>query len=83
MMEFLQSIPARCSSPISTIRRYGGINPYALGFGMMQDIKRICDNPTEEDREWLPEIAGSRRLGERAEGRLGQLPRRELRPPVS
>ena len=37
---------------------YGGINPYALGFAMMQDIQRICVAPTDEDREWFPEIAG-------------------------
>ena len=39
-------------------KRYGGINPYALGFAMMQDIQRICVAPNEEDREWFPEIAG-------------------------
>ncbi len=38
--------------------RYSGINPYALGFAMMQDIKRICSEPAEEDRDWFPEIAG-------------------------
>ena len=38
--------------------RYAGINPYALGFAMMQDIERICENPTEEDRAWFPAIAG-------------------------
>ncbi len=38
--------------------RYGGINPYALGFAMMQDIERICLDPTEEDRYWCPDIAG-------------------------
>jgi len=38
--------------------RYSGINPYALGFAMMQDIRRICKNPTEEDREWFPDFAG-------------------------
>jgi spore cortex formation protein SpoVR/YcgB (stage V sporulation) len=38
--------------------RYGGINPYALGFAMMQDIKRICVAPTPEDREWFPDLAG-------------------------
>jgi spore cortex formation protein SpoVR/YcgB (stage V sporulation) len=26
---------------------------------MMQDIRRICENPTDEDREWFPDIAGS------------------------
>jgi spore cortex formation protein SpoVR/YcgB (stage V sporulation) len=39
--------------------RYSGLNPYALGFAMMQDIKRICTEPTDEDREWFPEIAGN------------------------
>jgi stage V sporulation protein R len=29
-----------------------------MGFGMMQDIKRVCEEPTDEDKEWLPEIAG-------------------------
>src|SRR5581483_11402560 len=35
---------------------YHGINPYALGFAMMQDIRRICESPTEEDRQWFPEL---------------------------
>ncbi|MGH6754482.1 MAG: SpoVR family protein, partial [Bradyrhizobium sp.] len=39
--------------------RYGGMNPYALGFAMMQDIERICVAPTPEDREWFPAIAGN------------------------
>jgi spore cortex formation protein SpoVR/YcgB (stage V sporulation) len=38
--------------------RYNGINPYALGFAMMQDIQRICVAPTDEDREWFPDLAG-------------------------
>jgi spore cortex formation protein SpoVR/YcgB (stage V sporulation) len=37
---------------------YSGINPYALGFEIFKDIKRICEEPTEEDREWFPDIAG-------------------------
>lgn len=37
---------------------YSGINPYALGFAMYQDIKRICENPTEEDKQYFPELAG-------------------------
>ena len=39
--------------------RFSGINPYALGFAMMQDIKRICIEPTEEDRTCFPAFAGS------------------------
>ena len=38
---------------------YSGLNPYALGFAMMRDIERICTRPTEEDRVWAPDIAGS------------------------
>ncbi|MEZ5653030.1 MAG: SpoVR family protein [Burkholderiaceae bacterium] len=37
---------------------YGGINPYALGFAMFTDIRRICENPTKEDRHFFPDIAG-------------------------
>jgi len=35
------------------------LNPYALGFAMYTDIKRICEAPTAEDREWFPDMAGS------------------------
>jgi len=38
---------------------YSGINPYALGWAMMEDIKRICIDPTEEDKKWFPDLAGS------------------------
>jgi stage V sporulation protein R len=37
---------------------YSGMNPYALGFAMYSDIKRICEAPTDEDRYWFPDIAG-------------------------
>jgi len=26
---------------------------------MYRDIRRMCENPTEEDRHWFPEIAGT------------------------
>jgi spore cortex formation protein SpoVR/YcgB (stage V sporulation) len=38
---------------------YNGINPYALGFDMYMDIKRICEEPTEEDKEWFPDLANT------------------------
>ena len=38
---------------------YSGLNPYTLGFSIFTDLRRICENPTEEDREWFPDIAGS------------------------
>ncbi|NMP17234.1 SpoVR family protein [Thalassotalea sp. Y01] len=37
---------------------FSGINPYALGFKMFMDIRRICEQPTEEDKHWFPDIAG-------------------------
>ena len=57
-MEFLQSHTNAVYQPEFDSGHYGGINPYALGFGMMQDIARICLDPTMEDREWFPDIAG-------------------------
>ena len=39
--------------------RYTGLNPYTLGFNIYRDIRRICESPTEEDRRWFPDIAGS------------------------
>jgi spore cortex formation protein SpoVR/YcgB (stage V sporulation) len=37
---------------------YSGFNPYALGFEIFSDIKRICEKPTDEDREWFPDLIG-------------------------
>jgi stage V sporulation protein R len=59
MMEFLQSHTNVVYQPPYDSRRYNGINPYALGFAMFQDLRRICEQPTEEDRRWFPELAGS------------------------
>jgi stage V sporulation protein R len=57
-LEFLTSHTNVIRQPEFDDPSYGGINPYALGFGMMQDIERICTRPTGEDREWFPDIAG-------------------------
>lgn len=59
MIEFLQSHTNVVYQPPVTSKHFNGINPYALGFAMMRDIRRICENPTEEDRYWFPDIAGS------------------------
>ncbi|WP_440874078.1 SpoVR family protein [Thalassotalea sp. PLHSN55] len=59
MIEFLQSHTNVVAQPDYNSPYYSGINPYALGFNMFIDIRRICENPTEEDKEWFPEIAGS------------------------
>ena len=57
-MEFLHSHSMVVMQPDYNDRRFSGINPYALGFAMCQDIERICKTPTDEDRAWFPDIAG-------------------------
>lgn len=59
MIEFLASHTAVLSQPGFDSKYYGGINPYALGFAMFTDIKRMCEAPTAEDKEWFPELAGA------------------------
>lgn len=59
LMECLASHTNVVFQPPVTDPRYGGINPYALGFGMFCDLRRVCEHPTEEDRQWFPDIAGS------------------------
>ena len=57
-LEFLQSHTNVVRQPTFDSKQYGGINPYALGFDMMSDIARIAEHPTDEDREWFPDLAG-------------------------
>ena len=59
MLEFLASHTSVVFQPDFDDQRYGGMNPYALGFAMMTDIERIVTEPTAEDRDFLPEIAGT------------------------
>ena len=82
MLEFLHSHSSVVFQPAFNDRRFSGINPYALGFAMMNDIRRIATEPTAEDREWFPEFAGMRRLDGHAAPGLGRLPRREFHPAV-
>jgi spore cortex formation protein SpoVR/YcgB (stage V sporulation) len=59
MIEFLQSHTNVVNQPSYDSPHFQGFNPYALGYSMMTDIRRICEDPSEEDREWFPDIAGS------------------------
>jgi stage V sporulation protein R len=59
MMECLASHTNVVFQPSVNDPRYAGINPYALGFALFTDLRRICEHPTDEDREWFPDIAGS------------------------
>jgi stage V sporulation protein R len=59
MLEILRNHSNVIFQPAFDDPRYSGINPYALGLDMMQDIQRISTEPTGEDRDWFPDIAGS------------------------
>ncbi|MCX7115698.1 MAG: SpoVR family protein [Gammaproteobacteria bacterium] len=38
---------------------YSGVNPYAMGFKMFQDIRRMCESPTDEDKRWFPHLVNT------------------------
>ncbi len=59
MLEFMHSHSSVVFQPTFEDKFYNGMNPYALGFAMMQDIKRMCEEPTAEDRDWFPDFAGN------------------------
>lgn len=37
-------------------KMFSGMNPYALGFAIFSDIKRMCENPTPEDALLFPHV---------------------------
>jgi len=58
MLEFLKSHTAVTYQPDFDSPHYSGINVYSLGFEIFMDIKRICEEPTDEDKKWFPNMAG-------------------------
>ena len=73
-MAFLDHHSGVIFQPTYDKRYYSGINPYALGFAILMDVKRICEGGkweetskgrewvpiTDEDREWFPHLIGRR-----------------------
>ena len=59
ILEFLHSHTGVVAQPSYNSPYFSGINPYALGFAMFRDIRRICEEPTDEDKEWFPNLAGT------------------------
>ena len=57
-IEFLHSHCSVLKQHDFDSKYYNGVNPYKLGFEMFKDIRRICENPTEEDKEWFPGLIG-------------------------
>lgn len=59
MLEFLKLHTGVLYQPGYDSPYYSGFNPYYLGFEIFSDIKRICENPTEEDKVWFPDLIGA------------------------
>ena len=58
MQEFYHNHSNVIFQPGFDSKFYSGLNPYTLGFNIFQDLKRMSLNPTSEDIEWFPHIAG-------------------------
>ena len=56
MLEVIQHHAGVIYQPEYFQNVYHGINPYALGFHMFMDLKRMCEHPSEEDTQWFPEV---------------------------
>jgi spore cortex formation protein SpoVR/YcgB (stage V sporulation) len=59
-LNFLDHHAAVVFQPNYDKHYYNGFNPYAIGFAIFKDIKRICEEPTDEDKEWFPQLIGMR-----------------------
>ncbi len=59
IFEILQSHTGVIFQPDFDSPYYSGINPYTLGFSIYSDLRRMCENPTKEDRQFFPDISGS------------------------
>ena len=58
MQEFFTHHSNVIFQPTYRHKGYYGLNPYTLGFNIFQDIKRMCEDPTEEDKHWFPDVVG-------------------------
>ncbi|MEK6481570.1 SpoVR family protein [Catalinimonas sp. 4WD22] len=58
MLEFIKSHSGVIYQPDYSSKYFSGLNPYTLGFNIFMDIKRICQDPTEEDKAWFPDLIG-------------------------
>lgn len=58
MLEFIKSHSGVLFQPAYSSPYFSGLNPYTLGFNIFMDVKRMCQKPTAEDKEWFPELVG-------------------------
>lgn len=57
-LDFIQSHTNVIGQSGVSYGKFRGWNPYALGFAIFKDIERICNNPTEEDKAYFPQLIG-------------------------
>ena len=57
-LEFIHSHSSVLRQLPYNSKYYNGFNPYALGFDIFTDIRRICTEPTKEDEQYFPDIVG-------------------------
>lgn len=58
-LEFLKLHTSVLFQPGYDSPYYSGMNPYCLGFDILMDVKRMCEEPDDEDREWFPDLCGA------------------------
>jgi stage V sporulation protein R len=58
MLEFIKSHSGVLFQPDYNSPYFSGLNPYTLGYNIFMDIKRMCQEPTAEDKEWFPNLIG-------------------------
>lgn len=59
MLEFLKLHTSVLYQPSYDSPYFSGLNPYYLGFEIFMDIRRMCENPDLEDREYFPDLCGT------------------------
>lgn len=55
---YQREINSRVKDPFKHMQK-GKLNPYFIGLHIMRDIKRMCENPTDEDIKFNPEICNT------------------------
>lgn len=58
MLEFFHSHSSVLFQPAYNSPYFSGLNPYTLGYNIFTDLKRICTEPTPEDKQWFPDLIG-------------------------
>lgn len=59
MLEFFALHSAVLYQPAFDSGHYSGMNPYYLGFEIFTEIRRMCENPTEEDIKYFPDLVNT------------------------